>query len=117
MRYLLTFIFVPLLAWCSATDVWVTQSGAGTQTGVTLGNAAPVAFLSTSANCGSGSTQVGPGTTIHLSGTFTFPLMSSQTPAIEFGAGGMECSGTAGNVIWLKTEPGFICQSPAFSWS
>lgn len=110
----LTVLFAKSIVLGSATDVWITQSGAGTKTGASLANAAPVSFLSNSANCGTASTQVGPGTTVHLSGTFTFPLMKSGTPAIEFDS--MRCSGSAGSPIWLKTEPGFVCQSPAFSW-
>jgi hypothetical protein len=105
-------IFAPALVLGSATDVWVTQTGAGSGNGSSLSNAAPVGFLSNSSNCGGGSGKVGPGTTIHLSGTFTFPGVQAHA-AIPFDS--MQCSGSAGRPIWLKTEPGFVCQSDAFA--
>ena len=107
---LLCLMLAPRQLRASATDIWVTQNGAGSQNGTSLANAASVSFLSSGGNCGGGSSKVGPGTTIHLSGTFTFPQGAA---GIVF----MSCSGTSGNPIWLKTEPGFVCQSPAFGWN
>jgi hypothetical protein len=93
--------------------LWVTQNGAGADTGADLADAAPLSYLTNSANCGSGVNQVGPGRILELSGSFVFPAN---------GTGGnwmnnSPCSGAAGNKIWLDIVPGFNANAPYFAWS
>ena len=62
----------------SATDYWITQSGAGTANGSSLSNAASCggpgqsgcSSFNNAANWGSGSGQIGSATTVHFSGSF-----------------------------------------------
>jgi hypothetical protein len=96
-------------AYGSATDVWITQGGAGAATGVDLPDAAPYTFLNSHSNCGSGATQIGPGTTVHMSGTFTVSL--NGTLVNWMGGSSNPCNGAAGNKIWIKFESGFDCTS------
>jgi hypothetical protein len=109
---LFLFLAQPPVSYGSATDVWVTQSGAGGKDGTSLQNAASIGFIQSSSNCGSGPTQIGPGTTIHLSGNFTYPAGTNAAivPA---------CSGTKGNPVVITTDPGtrpVIISSPSFSY-
>jgi hypothetical protein len=54
-----------------ANDIYISQNGAGSQSGADAADAAPVAFLNISGNWGSGAGQVNPGETIHLLGAIT----------------------------------------------
>jgi hypothetical protein len=101
---LFLFLAQPPVSYGSATDVWITQTGAGSRSGTDLSDAAPVSFMSGNGNCGSGPTEVGPGTTVHMSGTFTVPLNGQLVTW-------MNCSGAPGNKIWIKFEAGFDCTS------
>jgi hypothetical protein len=100
-------LFVLVLASCaafgSAANVYVTQSGAASglcQTGVQN-----EAWLTNSANWGSGSAQVGPGTTVLLCGTFTGT--GGTNSAITFlGAG------TSGNPVTFKFDVNAVMTSP-----
>jgi hypothetical protein len=85
-----------------ATDVYITPDGSG-QGACTSSPHSP-AWFNISSNWGFGSTQIGPGSTVHLCGTFT-------------GAAGVsffifQGSGTSGHVITLKFETGAILQAP-----
>jgi hypothetical protein len=55
----------------SAAGIYISQGGAGNQSGADAADAAPLSFLNTSANWGSGSSQINPGETITLIGTIT----------------------------------------------
>jgi|HubBroStandDraft_1064217.scaffolds.fasta_scaffold01121_4 hypothetical protein len=95
---LFLFLAQPPVSYGSATDVWVTQSGAGGKDGTSLQNAASISFIQSSSNCGNGPTQIGPGTTIHLSGNFAYPTGTN-------GAIALACSGASGNPVILTTDP------------
>jgi hypothetical protein len=57
------------------TQIYVSQSGAGAQTGRGgCSNAHPLAWLNSASNWGAARGQVAPGTTVDLCGTFTQPL-------------------------------------------
>lgn len=96
---LLTFILMlifPLAfasrATASANSVYLAQSEAGTADGADCADAYAYSFFNTSANWGSGTTQIGPGTTVHLCGTITSPLTfrgsgASGSPVVLDGTG------------------------------
>ena len=112
LGFLFLFVAHPPVSYGSASDVWVTQAGAGSRDGSSLENAASIVFIQSSSNCGSGSKQIGPGTTIHLSGNFTYPVGTNAAivPA---------CSGAAGNPVVITTDPGtrpVVISSPKFSY-
>ena len=58
----------------SATNVYLAQNSAGGGNGADCADALPVSWFNNSANWGSGATQIGPGTTVHLCGTISSAL-------------------------------------------
>lgn len=88
-----------------ANDVYITPDGGGS--GVCTSNTHPPSWFNNSANWGSSGTQIGPGTTVHLCGTFT-----GGTNTTMFTAHG---SGTSGNPITILFESGANLTSPAWS--
>jgi hypothetical protein len=96
----LAAIVLKLLA-TGGTNIYVSQSGAGAQTGVDAADAYPLSWLTTSGNWGSSAGQVGPGVTVHLVGAITadgFAILGSGMPS---------------NVITILFEPGAYMSSPA----
>jgi hypothetical protein len=87
-------MFVILAAgFSTASDIYIAQNAAGGNNGADCADAHPVSFFNTSSNWGSGSGQIGAGTTVHLCGTITTELA-------------FHGSGTSGNVIELLFESG-----------
>jgi hypothetical protein len=77
-KVLLIVIFTLLTAVFSlANDIYIAQTAAGGNTGVDCSDAYAMTFFNSSANWGSGSNKIGPGTTVHLCGTFNAPAGSS----------------------------------------
>ena len=70
----------------AATSLYTAQTAKGTNDGSSCANAHSASWFNTSANWGYGSTQIGPGTTVHLCGTITSDLI-------------FKGSGTSGNYI------------------
>src|SRR5262249_26163841 len=76
-RLLLLLVFMAPTAW--ANDVFISQAGGGT--GASCASPLSVTFFNTSGNWTVGipsGTQIGPGTTVHLCGTFTGALSGSM---------------------------------------
>lgn len=112
-RIALSLLFFPSLAFASATNVYISQAGAGTQDGTSAGNAAPYSVLNTTnanGGCGSGANQVGPGTVVHLlSETDTFA--AGATPITV----STSCQGASGNPITLQATLPLVWQSAYFN--
>src|SRR5713101_8335216 len=89
----------------SAKDIYISQSGTGT--GTSCADALAVAWFNNAADWGSGSTQIGPGTTVHLCGTFTGAPGSTMLT--------FHGSGTSGNPITLLFENGANLTAPYWS--
>ena len=115
---LLLCLFLPTAVYASAAHVYITQNGAGTKDGTSLANAGgcdttpdtpqtTCAFFNNAANWGTGSTQIGAGTIVHLNGTITAAV--SANPYLSF-----QASGVAGNPITLLFDTDAVLQSPAF---
>jgi hypothetical protein len=79
------------LGFSSATNVYITPNGQAT--GVCTTNPQTPAWFNSAANWGSGASQIGPGTTVTICGTFT-----GSAGSTEFTFQG---NGTSGNVITL----------------
>ena len=90
-----------------ASDIYIGQNPAGAGNGADCANAYPEKWFNTPSSWGNSAAQIGPGTTVHLCGTFTG---NANTTELTFLG-----SGTAGNVITLKFETGAILTSPAWS--
>ncbi len=85
-----------------ANDIYIAQTAAGANNGQSCANAYAYTFFNTSSNWGSGSSQIGPGTTVHLCGTINNELT-------------FQGSGTGGSPITLLFESG--AQMSAAYWS
>jgi hypothetical protein len=94
-------------AFASAPNVYIAQTAAGSANGSSCASAYAVSFFNSSANWGSASTQIGPGTTINLCGTFTASAGASGYLTFQG-------SGTSGNPITLLFQPGAVLQAPYF---
>jgi len=90
----------------SAANIYIAQSAAGAADGADCNDAYAASFFNTRSNWGSGSTQIGPGTTVHYCGTGTF---TAGSPALTF-----QGSGTSGNPITLVFAAGAVMQAPYF---
>jgi hypothetical protein len=97
--FLLTILFICLAgvvsAFGSATNIYITQSGS--PSGNCTSNVQTPAFFNKASNWGSSATQIGPGTTVLLCGTFT---SSAQGGNILTTQG----SGTSANPITINCD-------------
>ncbi len=103
---------VSMPARASMISVYVGQAAAGSGDGSSCANQKAVSFFNTSANWGSGTSQIGPGTTVHVCGVITTQLTT-------------QASGINGNPIIIQWESGAsvqVCSStgafqmPGGSW-
>jgi hypothetical protein len=104
---LLAVIFViafSALGFSSAANVYITPNG--TSQGACTTNPQPPAWFNSPSNWGNASSQIGPGTVVHLCGTFTF--VSGATGLNAQG------SGSAGSPVTVLFEAGTIVQAPDF---
>jgi hypothetical protein len=97
MVFSASLLFAVPRSQAAATAVYVAQAQAGAGDGSSCQNAKAVSFLNSSANWGSGTTQIGPGTAVHLCGTITTALSVSG-------------SGNSGSAILIQWEPGASLQ-------
>jgi len=101
----LAIIFVlafSTLGFSSATNVYITPDGSGQ--GACTSNPQNPAWFNSASNWGSGASQIGPGTTVHLCGTFTFASGATGLSA--------QGSGAVDNAITILFESGTIFQAP-----
>lgn len=107
--FVVTAVFV-LTSVClaSASNVYVAQNAAGAGNGADCADAYAVTFFNTAANWGTGAGQIGPGTTVHLCGTFTAAPGASNYLVTQ-------SNGTSGNPITLLFESGAVLQAPYWS--
>ena len=88
----------------SASNLYIGQNAIGAGNGADCGNTLAYTFFNNSGNWGSGGSQIGPGTTVHICGTIT-------------GSGGANLltfhgNGSSGNPVTLKFESGAKLQAP-----
>jgi hypothetical protein len=91
----------------TAKDFYVAASQASTGTGTGCSTAKPVSWLAASASWGTGSTQIGPGTTVHLCGTI------NGSPGQQLFV--VRTNGTSTSPITIKWETNAILSSPYWS--
>ena len=92
----------------TGNDVYIAQAAAGGNTGADCADAYAASYFNNSANWTSGTptgTQIGPGTTVYLCGSFSYGAGTSG--ALQF-----QGSGTSGNPIAVVFEPGASATSP-----
>jgi hypothetical protein len=104
-NFLLAAMFVILAAALStASDIYIAQNAAGSNSGADCGDAHSVAWFNISSNWGSSSGQIGPGTTVHLCGTFTGSAGATMLT--------VQGSGSSGNPVTLQFESGAVLRAP-----
>src|SRR5260221_689994 len=102
---LLAFLFTALPA--GAKDFYVAARQAGSGTGTGCSTAKPYTWFNTASSWGTGATQIGPGTTVHLCGTFVGT--AGQRLLIVGG------SGTSTSPITIKFETNTVLTAPYWS--
>src|SRR2546423_890143 len=90
-----------------AKDFYIAAKQAGTGSGTGCSTAKPYSWFNTAASWGSGTAQIGPGTTVHLCGTFT-GTANKQLLLVQG-------SGTSTARITIKFETGAILTAPYWS--
>jgi hypothetical protein len=86
-------------------NVYLAQTAAGSGSGADCADAKAYTFFNTASNWGTGAGQIGPGTIVHLCGTFSFTAGTS-------GALNAQGSGSSGNVIRIQFETGASASAP-----
>jgi len=107
---ILAVIFViafSALGFSSAANVYITPDG--TSQGVCTTNPQTPAWFNSPSNWGSSSSQIGPGTTVTICGTFTGAAGSTEFT--------FQGSGTSGNPITLLFDAGTTLSAPYWSAS
>jgi hypothetical protein len=110
------FFFAPILLFLAmfwgptsarANEIYIAQNATGAANGADCADALPYTYFNTAANWTAGAptgTKIGPGTTVHLCGLFTGAAGSTLITA--------QGSGSSGNPVTLKFEPGATLTAP-----
>ncbi len=107
---LLSIVFVIcFIITVAHADIYVSSSGAGSQDGTNCANARSAAWFNTAGNWGGGGTDIDPGDTVRLCGTFVGAANSTILT--------VQASGTSGNVITILFEANAILQAPYFPYT
>jgi hypothetical protein len=107
LSLVLVFLFTALPA--AAKDFYIAQGQAGAGSGTGCSTAKPYTWFNDTASWGSASAQIGPGTTVHLCGTFT-GTAGQQLLKVQG-------NGTSASPITIKFESNAILTAPYWSWS
>jgi hypothetical protein len=95
-------------AFASATNIYLAEASAGHGNGADCSDAYAYGFFNNPSNWGSGATQIGPGTTVHLCGTFNAPAGTTTLLTVQ-------ANGASGAPITVVFEAGAVIQAPYFS--
>jgi hypothetical protein len=105
-KFGLIFAFLVVALPAGAKTFYVAANQVGTGSGSGCSTAKPVSWFNNAASWGTGTTQIGPATTVHLCGTFT---AAPGANLLTF-----HHSGASGAPITLLFEPGAVLQAPYF---
>jgi len=95
----------PSVSSASVANVYIAQNAAGSANGADCADALPLTWFNSAANWGSGSSQIGPDSTVHLCGTFTAPAGTNSYIAYQG-------DGISGHPVTVKLETGTVITSP-----
>lgn len=97
----LGFVFVSSISGVASTsNTYIAQAAAGSANGGSCANAYAYTFFNAAGNWGTGSNQIGPGTTVHLCGTIAAALTAQG-------------NGSASSPVLFFFEPGAKVSMPA----
>jgi hypothetical protein len=85
-------------AFSSSNITYIAQNAVGGNTGADCADAHSAAWFNSASNWGSGSSQIGPGTTVHLCGTFTGTAGSTMLS--------VQGNGANGNNVIIQSDSG-----------
>ena len=88
-----------------ANDIYIAQTAVGSANGSSCANSYAMSYFNSSLNWNSVVGSIGPGTTVHLCGTFNAP--AGADGLLQFHGGG-----ALGNPIALVAESGLVMQAP-----
>lgn len=91
-----------------ASDIYIAQNASGAINGADCADAYAVTWFNSSANWGSTTGKIGPGTTVHLCGIFNAPAGASGYLTFQG-------SGISGSPITLLFETGAVLEAPYWS--
>lgn len=103
-----SFLLFVTVALSSASDIYIAQNAAGSNNGADCADAYALTWFNNSANWGSKTTQIGPGTTVHLCGTFNAPAGANNYLTFQGG-------GNSTNPVTLLFEDGAVLTAPYWS--
>jgi hypothetical protein len=106
-KFIMVFAFLFVVAPLKAKDFYISQNSSRTSGGSSCSTALSIAWFNNTASWGSGSTQISPGTTVHLCGTFT-GTPGEQLLKVRGG-------GKAGSPVTIKFESGANLTAPYWS--
>ena len=111
LRYVFNVLMVvsffagrPLLGSSTGNNIYLAQNPVGAANGADCADALATSWFNNSANWGSGSNQIGPGTTVHVCGAITGAAGSSALTVLG--------SGASDNPITIQFEPGSSMSAP-----
>jgi hypothetical protein len=107
-KFGMIFAFLVAALPVGAKDLYVAANQVGTGSGTGCSTAKSVAWFNSTASWGTGATQIGPGTTVHLCGTFVGK--PGQQLLVVQG------SGSSSSPITIKFETNAILEAPYWSW-
>ena len=90
-----------------ANDVYLAQGASGANTGQNCANAYVYTFFNNPSNWGTGANQIGPGTTVHICGTWTGSAGQKFLTA--------QGSGSSGSPVTIRFETNAVMQAPYLS--
>ncbi len=101
------FLFAGPSLYASMAHIYIAQTTLGAATGADCSSAKSVAFFNASSNWGLSAGQIGPGSVVHLCGTFTGPANSTILT--------IQAGGTSINPVTILFEPNAVLQAPYFA--
>ena len=108
-KFGLIFAFLVVALPAGAKDLYVAANQVSTGSGTGCSTAKSVAWFNATTSWGTGTAQIGPGTTVHLCGTFT-GVAGQQLLTVRG-------NGTSTARITIKFQPGAILTAPYWSAS
>jgi hypothetical protein len=100
------FLLFAAIGIAGANDIYVAQSAQGANTGTSCANAYAYTFFNAASNWGSGASQIGSGTTVHICGIIT---ATSGANLFTF-----QKSGSSSAYVTLYFESSAVLEAPYF---
>lgn len=104
----IAYLVLAASAVAAQNNIYIAQSATGANSGGDCSTARSAAWFNAPANWGIGATQIGPGDTVHLCGTFSGTAGTTMLT--------IQGNGRSGSPITIRLENGATLASPAWPW-